>query len=95
MDIYENVLLIKSDSGFSCKIAGADIHDFPGFPEFDSLSTFSLSSHTLKDLIVKSSFAAAKDESRAVLCGVFFEITPFNYSIFPRFYLLVVVCFYL
>lgn len=75
LDTYENVLLIKSESGFSCKIAGSDIHDFPGFPDFDSLVNFSFSSLFLKDLIIKSSFAAAKDESRAVLCGVLFEIT--------------------
>ena len=74
LDLSENVLSIKSETGFSCKIAGSDVHDFPGFPDTSAVSSFSLSSLVLKDLITKSSFAAAKDESRAVLCGVLFEI---------------------
>lgn len=75
LDLNDNVLSINSEGGFSCKIAGSDIHDFPGFPEIENTSSFSLSSLSLKDLIIKSSFAAAKDESRAVLCGVYFEVS--------------------
>ena len=57
-----------------CKISGSDIRDFPGFPEDGNYPSFTVSSFVLRDLINKSSFAVAKDESRAVLCGVFFEI---------------------
>jgi DNA polymerase-3 subunit beta len=76
LDVDENVLLIRCDSGFSCKIAGADSRDFPGFPEISKGNEFSISISQLKDLINKSSFAVAKDETRACLCGVFWEITP-------------------
>jgi len=75
MDISENVLILKSEKGFSCKIAGSDVHDFPGFPDEGTNSSIEILSTVLKDLIVKSSFAAAKDESRAVLCGVLFELS--------------------
>ena len=74
LDLHENVLIIRSEKGFSCKIAGADVRDFPGFPEEGNYPSISLSSVTLKDIITKGSFAVAKDESRAVLCGVFFEV---------------------
>lgn len=74
LDLSENVLILKSEKGFSCKIAGSGIHDFPGFPEDVIKSSISVSSSIIKDLIIKSSFAAAKDESRAVLCGVLFEV---------------------
>lgn len=76
LSLDENVLIIQSESGFSCKIAGSDSRDFPGFPEIDSTNEFQISSFALKDLIQKSSFAVAKDESRACLCGIFWEIHP-------------------
>lgn len=75
LEVIENVLCIKCEKGFSCKIAVSDVRDFPGFPEENGVSSLKASSLSLKDLILKSSFAAAKDESRAVLCGVFFEIS--------------------
>ena len=75
LDIDENVLLIQCESGFSCKIAGADSRDFPGFPETNNLNEFDISTSVLKDMIVKSSFAVAKDESRACLCGILWEIS--------------------
>lgn len=76
LSLDENVLIIQSDSGFSCKIAGSDSRDFPGFPEITSGNEFEISSSALKDIILKSSFAVAKDESRACLCGIFWEIHP-------------------
>lgn len=74
LSLDENVLIIQSDSGFSCKIAGSDSRDFPGFPDILSDNEFEISSSQLKDLILKSSFAVAKDETRACLCGIFWEI---------------------
>ena len=74
LDIDETVLLINCENGFSCKIAGADSRDFPGFPEISSGNEFEISSATLKDLILKSSFAVSKDETRVCLCGIFWEI---------------------
>lgn len=74
LEINENILIIKSEKGFLCKIAGTDTHDFPGFPEENIGASISISTPVLRDLILKSCFAAAKDESRAVLCGVLFEL---------------------
>jgi len=76
LSLDENVLIIQSDSGFSCKIAGSDSRDFPGFPDISSENEFEILSSELKDLILKSSFAVAKDETRACLCGIFWEINP-------------------
>jgi DNA polymerase-3 subunit beta len=74
LDIDETVLIIKSENDFSCKIAGSDSRDFPGFPEIESVNEFEIPTMLLKDMIIKSSFAVAKDESRACLCGIFWEI---------------------
>lgn len=74
LDIDETILLINCENGFSCKIAGADSRDFPGFPEISSGNEFEISSGSLKNLILKSSFATAKDETRACLCGILWEI---------------------
>jgi len=75
IDVDENVLIIESDGGsFSCKIAGADSRDFPAFPEIPESQIFDFSTSMLRDLVLKSSFAVSKDESRACLCGVLWEI---------------------
>lgn len=74
LDIDETVLLIESEKGFTCKIAGADSHDFPGFPQIDAINEFDIMTSKLRDMISKSAFAVSKDESRACLCGILWEI---------------------
>jgi DNA polymerase III subunit beta len=76
ISIEENILIIQSDKNFSCKIAGADSQDFPGFPEISSGSEFEITTSILKTMIQKSSFAVAKDETRACLAGILWEIYP-------------------
>ncbi len=75
IDIDENVLIIESGGSFSCKISGADTRDFPKYPEIDDFNQFDISSDVLKDLIIKSNFAVAKDDARACLCGVLFKVS--------------------
>jgi DNA polymerase-3 subunit beta len=75
LDIDETVLLVQSEKGFSCKIAGADSRDFPGFPDVQPKSEFEVNVSNLKDMIVKSSFAVSKEETRACLCGVYWDIS--------------------
>jgi DNA polymerase III subunit beta len=75
LSIDETVLIIQSEKDFSCKIAGADSRDFPGFPETNANSEFDIPSSVLKEMILKSSFAVSKDESRACLCGILWEIS--------------------
>lgn len=74
IDIDENVLIIESGGSFSCKISGADTRDFPKYPDIDNYNQIEIASDVLKDLIIKSNFAVAKDDTRACLCGVLFEV---------------------
>jgi len=74
IDFDENVLIIESGGSFSCKISWADTRDFPPFPEIESISSIDLPIQQLKEMILKSSFAVSKDESRACLCGVLWEV---------------------
>lgn len=74
LDIDQNVLIIQSGGSFSCKISGADSRDFPAFPEIDNFTQVEISVSDLKNMIIKSSFAVSKDEARACLCGVLWEI---------------------
>jgi DNA polymerase III subunit beta len=76
VSVNDNILTLEAGKEFVCKIAGADSHDFPGFPEVSSGAKFDINPSLLKLLILKSSFAVAKDESRACLCGVLWEINP-------------------
>jgi DNA polymerase III subunit beta len=76
VDVDGMVLLIESEKGFSCKISGADPSDFPGVPSMDGGVGFSVDALSLRDIIRKSSFAVAKDESRGSLSGVLWELLP-------------------
>jgi DNA polymerase III subunit beta len=70
----ENVLSIESKNGFSCKIAGTNSDDFPKYPEIDENNKFSINIDFLKEMIIKSSFAVSKDESRKSLCGILWNV---------------------
>jgi DNA polymerase-3 subunit beta len=73
LSIDGNVLIIENKKGFSCKIAGIGTEDFPAFPEIKDGIEFSIKVESLKDMIIKSSFAVSKDESRTCLCGVLWK----------------------
>jgi DNA polymerase-3 subunit beta len=70
----DQVLIIESGESFSCKIACADSRDFPAFPEIQQSNEIDISVPMLKNMIMKSSFAVSKDELKACLCGVLWEI---------------------
>ncbi len=70
----ENVLTIESGGSFSCKISGADTRDFPPFPQVEDFNQIDIPSNQFKDMVQKSSFAVSKDEARACLCGVLWEV---------------------
>lgn len=76
-DVYfgidENVLIIDSKRGFSCKIAGIGAQDFPLFPELSKGVEISVEVGCLREMIAKSSFAVSRDESRTCLCGVLWK----------------------
>jgi DNA polymerase-3 subunit beta len=74
LSIDEKVLIIDNNKGFSCKIAGIGTEDFPTFPAIEDGVSFSVKADCLKDMIIKSSFAVSRDESRTCLCGVFWKV---------------------
>ncbi|HUI90773.1 MAG TPA: DNA polymerase III subunit beta [Chitinivibrionales bacterium] len=73
LSLDANVLIIENKKGFSCKIAGIGTEDFPAFPEIKNGTDFSVKVDSLKEMIIKSSFAVSKDESRTCLCGVLWK----------------------
>jgi DNA polymerase-3 subunit beta len=74
LSVDENILSIKSSDSFQCKISGTDTRDYPAFPEIENSDKIFFSSSELCEMINKSSFAVSKDETRACLCGVLWEI---------------------
>jgi DNA polymerase-3 subunit beta len=74
MGVEDGVFCLQSDGGFSCKIAGADAKDYPPVPAREATNEFTISAKSFSKLVEKSSFAVAKDESRACLCGVLWEV---------------------
>ena len=52
------------------KIHGMHKSEFPTLPDLSDGTQFSLSSATLKELLFRSAFAAAKDDNRQVLNGI-------------------------
>lgn len=74
LNIDENVLIIESKKGFSCKIAGTNTNDFPEFPVVQNDVSFKIDILSLKEIILKSSFAVSKDESRTCLCGILWVV---------------------
>jgi DNA polymerase-3 subunit beta len=74
--VDENIFSIDSASGFSCRITGSETGDFPGFPQIQQPKEFDVGIASLADMVNKSSFAVSKDETRACLCGVYWQIEP-------------------
>jgi|WetSurMetagenome_2_1015567.scaffolds.fasta_scaffold00026_29 DNA polymerase III subunit beta len=74
ISIDVNVLIIDTAKGFSCRIAGIGTEDFPAFPDIKDGTEFSIAVGCFKDMILKSSFAVSRDESRTCLCGVLWKV---------------------
>ncbi len=70
----ENVLSIVSEKGFSCKVAGTDVADFPSLPVIDSTVEFGIPVSDFRRLVSRSSFAVSRDTTRSCLCGVLWEV---------------------
>lgn len=73
LSLDDNVLTIENKKGFSCKIAGIGTEDFPAFPDIKQGIEIDIKVDCLKEMIIKSSFAVSKDESRTCLCGVLWK----------------------
>ncbi len=73
IDIEDNALIINNSSGFTCRIMGVDLREFPHFPEVSYSENYTIATKEFSTLVAKSSFAVSRDESRACLCGVLWE----------------------
>lgn len=60
------------------RLHGMDKEEYPAFPTSDENKSFTMKGADLKDMLLRTSFAAAKDDSRQVLNGVFMEIQGNN-----------------
>ena len=70
IDVDENVVSLISEKGFSCKVAGTDVRDYPDFPQIEESASFSVTASDMKRMVQRSVFAVSKDSSRSCLCGV-------------------------
>lgn len=60
--------------GGNYKVVGDDIRDYPKAPRFDVKPGFDLLGSDIVDMIKKTSFAAAPEDSRLTINGVLFEL---------------------
>ncbi len=75
VDLYFNNNFVEiTCAGSKTKMQTLDAQDFPLLPDVDNENTFEYSQERVKDMIRKTLFAAAIDESRPILTGVLFEI---------------------
>ncbi|MCL2219217.1 MAG: DNA polymerase III subunit beta [Chitinispirillia bacterium] len=68
------VLIMETERGLY-KIAGAAPDDFPGIPTVENGVELDMGIFALRDMIQKSAFAVAKDETRIFLSGVLWELS--------------------
>lgn len=67
----ENNIYIKSQSiQGEYNMAGNDADDFPTFPSYENVTTFSLSADKLASVITKTIFATSNDDLRLAMTGV-------------------------
>lgn len=70
-DSAEVAVITAGSSHF--KINGMHKSEFPTLPDFSLAKSAEMKSSLLKEMLVRSSFAAARDDSRQVLNGVLFQ----------------------
>lgn len=73
LSLSDDVLTTKIDH-FSSKIKGLSAEEFPLIPKIKEGKIFTLKAGELKEAINMVSFAAALDETRPVLSGIYFKI---------------------
>jgi len=60
--------------GGNYKVVGDDVRDYPKAPRFDGKPGFALLGSDIVDMIKKTAFAAAPEDSRLTINGVLFEL---------------------
>ena len=75
VDLYFSESFVEiTCAGSKTKMQTLPVEDFPMLPEVDEENVFEYSQEKIKDMIKKTLFAAAIDESRPILTGILFEI---------------------
>ena len=75
VDLFFNDTSVEiTCAGSITKMQTLSVQDFPLLPNLDEGDTFEYSQEKIKNLIRKTLFAAAVDESRPILTGILFEI---------------------
>lgn len=67
-------IAIITAGGSHFRLHGMDRDEFPSFPDLSEGKSFHIDTTIFKDMLSNTSFAAAKDDSRQVLNGVFMEL---------------------
>ncbi len=70
----ENHIAIITSGSSHFRINGLEKGEFPPFPEIKDGKSFELPTSRLKEMFVNTSFAAAKDDTRQVLNGIYMEL---------------------
>jgi len=55
------------------KLSGMHKNEFPPFPDMNGGIAFAIANKTLKEMLIRSSFAAARDDNRQVLNGILLQ----------------------
>ncbi|MFA5118737.1 MAG: DNA polymerase III subunit beta [Candidatus Omnitrophota bacterium] len=74
----KNNLVIIDTSLCQFKILGLSAEEFPKLPEFKDKEVIKLEQYALKRMLNLTSFAVSFDETRYILNGILFKITPNN-----------------
>lgn len=75
VDLYfDNDFVEITCAGSKTKMHVLSVQDFPLLPEIDEENSFEYTQEKIKEMIRKTLFAAAIDESRPILTGILFEI---------------------
>jgi DNA polymerase-3 subunit beta len=74
IETQENGIAVITAGSSHFKLHGMNKNEFPALPDFSSASHFTVDSSLLKDMLVRTAFAAAKDDSRQILNGICTEI---------------------
>lgn len=66
---------VKIDSGQAIfNLMGLPKEDYPALPKFKTDGEFSIDREVLSDMIRKTIFSVSQDETRYVLCGIYFRV---------------------
>ncbi|MEK7393189.1 MAG: DNA polymerase III subunit beta [Fibrobacterota bacterium] len=69
-------LVLRSEGGFTCRLAGVDASEFPALPVLEGEDGFLVAAGALRRLSERTLFAVSTDQTRLALNGILWEPTP-------------------